>query len=89
MYRKYRINLDLLRLINLKMITTIFRKMVLIKLKGMQICGIHNIQREGIKCRPRIFSQIQYTLQILLDILVKREEIIYDKEQNVFDEIPT
>jgi len=28
-------------------------------------------------------------LQNILDILGKREEIIYNKEQNVLDEIPT
>ena len=89
MYRRYRISLGLLRLISLKTVITRFRKRVLIKLKGMEIFGIHNLQREGIKCRPRIFSQIQYTFPSLLDIFRRREEIIYNKEQNGLDEIPT
>ena len=89
MYSRYRISLGLLRFINLKMVITKFRRKVLTKLKGMQIFGIHNLQRERINCRPRISSQIQYALQSLLDIVGKREEIIYDKEQNVLDEIPT
>lgn len=89
MYKRSRINLGLLRLIILKMVITSFRKMVLIKLKGMKFLGIYNLQREGIECRPRIFSQTEDTLQRLLDILGKREEIIENKEQNVLDEIPT
>ena len=89
MYKRYRISRGLLRFISLRMVITRFGRKVLIKLKRMQIFGIYNIQREGINCRPTIFSQIQYFLQSFLNILRKREEIIYDKEQNVSDEIAT
>ena len=89
MYIRNRISLGLLRFISLKMVITRFGRKDLIKLKSMQIFGIHNFQRERVNCRPRIFSQIQYTLQSLLDILGKKDEIICDKEKNVLDEIPT
>ena len=85
MYIRYRISLDLLRLIKLNMVIIRFKRTVLTKIK---IC-IHNLQRKGIECGSRMFSQLQYALESLLDILRKGEEIIYNKEKNVLDEIPT